>query len=107
MKCIDADRLRTEINRRIKIHKELSKKPEMSDLKLELQMVDDNLQGIISFIDSLQQEQLEVDLEKEIEEHIIYMPHGEFASNNERQEDVEWARKEFRHFYKLGFNAKK
>lgn len=36
----------------------------MSDLKLELQMVDDSLQGITSFIDSLQQEASDVDLEK-------------------------------------------
>ena len=54
----------------------------------------------------LQQEQPEVDLEKEIEEHVIYMPHGEFASDNERQEDVEWARKEFHHFFELGLNAR-
>ena len=53
-------------------------------------------------------EQPEVDLEKEIDEHVIYMPHGEFASDNERQEDVEWAKKEFRHFYELGrLNARK
>lgn len=64
MEYIDADRLRAEINRRIKIHKELIEKPEMSDLKLELQMVDDSLQGITSFIDSLQQEASDVDLEK-------------------------------------------
>ena len=51
-------------------------------------------------------EQSEVDLEKEIEEHVIYMPHGEFASDNERQEDVEWARKEFHHFFELGLNAR-
>lgn len=51
-------------------------------------------------------EQPEVDLEKEIEEHVIYMSHGEFASDNERQEDVEWARKEFHHFFELGLNAK-
>jgi len=56
--------------------------------------------------DSQPEEQPEVDLEKEIEEHVIYMPHGEFASDNERQEDVEWARKEFHHFYERGKNSK-
>ena len=55
----------------------------------------------------LQQEQPEVDLEKEIEEHVIYMPHGEFASDNEREEDVEWAKEEFHHFFELGLNARK
>ena len=60
MKYIDAERLRAEINRRIKIHRKLSEKPEMSDLKLELQMVDNNLQHIISFVNSLQQEQVDM-----------------------------------------------
>ena len=60
MKYIDAERLRAEINRRIKIHRELSEKPEMSDLKLELQMVDNNLQHIISFVNSIQQEQVDM-----------------------------------------------
>lgn len=58
-------------------------------------------------IDSLLQEQPEVDLEKEIEEHAIFMPHGEFASDNEIQEDMEWAKKEFHHFYEMGINARK
>ena len=53
------------------------------------------------------QEQPEVDIEKEIEEHTVYMPHGEFTSDNEVIEDMEWARKEFRYFYELGLNARK
>lgn len=56
---------------------------------------------------SLEQEQPEVDIEKEIEEHAIYMPHGEFTSDNEREEDMEWAKEEFHHFYELGLNARK
>lgn len=63
--------------------------------------------NILSIIDSLQQEQPKIDLEKEIDEHVIYMPFGEFSSDGERQEDVEWAKKEFRHFFELGFNARK
>ena len=55
----------------------------------------------------VQRERTDMDLEKEIEEHAIYMPHGEFASDNEILEDMEWARKEFRHFYELGLKAKK
>lgn len=70
-------------------------------------IVPDALEEVENFIDSLQQEQIEVDIEKEIEEHAIYMPHGEFASDNEIIEDMEWARKEFRHFYELGFDAGK
>ena len=62
---------------------------------------------ILYLIDSLQQEQPEINLEREIEEHVVHMPHGEFASDNERQEDVEWARKEFHYFFELGLNARK
>jgi hypothetical protein len=65
------------------------------------------MDGICDTANAYEQEKPEVDLDKEIEEHVIYMPHGEFASDNERQEDVEWARKEFRHFYELGLNARK
>ena len=98
MKYIDAGLLRKEIERQKHM------------LKTSIQSGGDYGQSctivaydnVLSIIDSLQQEQPEVDLEKEIEEHVIYMPHGEFASDNERQEDVEWAKKEFRHFYELG-----
>lgn len=51
--------------------------------------------------------QPEVDIKKEIEEHAVYMPHGEFASDNEIIEDMEWARKEFRYFFELGLNTRK
>lgn len=63
--------------------------------------------SVLGLIDTLEQEQREVDLEEEIEEHAIYMPHGEFASDNEREEDMEWAREEFHHFYNLGLKARK
>ena len=108
MKYIDADLLRKEIEHRIDI---------LSDVSIKCAKNDDmemhnyyhgkaiSLDELLSFIDSLQQEQPEIDLEKEIEEHVIYMPHGEFASDNELQEDVEWARKEFQHFYELGLRG--
>ena len=44
---------------------------------------------------------------KEIEEHTVYMPHGEFTSDNEVIEDMEWAKKEFRYFYELGLKTRK
>lgn len=62
---------------------------------------------VYKIIDTLQEEQPDVDIEKEIEEHTVYMPHGEFASDNEVIEDMEWAKKEFRHFYELGLEAGK
>ena len=62
---------------------------------------------VYKIIDTLQEEQPDVDIEKEIEEHAVYMPHGEFASDNEVIEDMEWTKKEFRHFYELGLEAGK
>ena len=48
------------------------------------------------------EEQMEVDIEKEIEEHAINMPHGEFTHESECIEHEEWAKREFHHFYELG-----
>lgn len=70
-------------------------------------IVPDALEEVEGFITSLQEEQPDVDIEKEIEEHAVYMPHGEFTSDNEVIEDMEWARKEFRYFYELGLEAGK
>lgn len=53
------------------------------------------------------QEQPEVDIKKEIDEHAINMPHGEFTHDSECVEHEEWAKREFRHFYELGLNARK
>lgn len=55
----------------------------------------------------MKQEQLEVDLEKEIDEHSEQMPMSEFTHESEAEEFIEWAKKEFRHFYELGLNARK
>lgn len=55
----------------------------------------------------VKQEQPEVDLEKEIEEHVYSMPHCEFSHYTEDLEDEDWARAEFRYFYELGLNARK
>lgn len=60
-KYIDADLLRKEIERRIKIY---------SSYEEKLSRVDE-LGKLLSFLDSLQQEQQEVDLDKEIEEYWI------------------------------------
>ena len=72
---------------------------------------DATIEGIDSLLKQvrkkLQQEQPEVDIEKEIEEHTVYMPHGEFTSDNEVIEDMEWAKKEFRYFYELGLKTRK
>lgn len=50
--------------------------------------------------------EVEVDLEKEIEEHSERMPMSEFTHESEAEEFVKWAKQEFRHFYELGKNSK-
>jgi len=65
------------------------------------------LSDILSFITSLQHEQPEVDIEREIDKHVENMPHGEFTHDSECEEHEEWAKKEFLHFYELGLNARK
>lgn len=55
------------------------------------------------FIDTL--ETKEVDLDKEIEEHVIGMPMSEFTHDSEVEGFWDWAREEFRHFFELGLKA--
>ena len=72
------------------------------------EMVGKRVQHLIELVrNHLEQEQSEVDLEKEMEEHAGNMPHCEFSHYTEDEEDEEWAKKEFRHFYELGLNARK
>lgn len=61
------------------------------------------LSKLESFLDTL--EVKEVDLEKEIEEHVIYMPMSEFTHESEVEDFHEWAREEFRHFFELGLSV--
>ena len=52
-------------------------------------------------------DQPEVNIEKEITEHAINMPHCELSHDSEDREHEEWAMKEFLYFYELGLNARK
>lgn len=106
-KYIDAEKLKTKVNEVRQDWLGDSTGLEVGESAAELGAAESILDAIDEIIESLQQEQPEVDLKKEIEEHAIFMPHGEFASDNEIQEDMEWAKKEFRHFYEMGINARK
>lgn len=111
-KYIDAEKLKAEIER---LNEEYNKsipikvpKDKMEATKMLLCMGKvEVLNKVLCVLDSLQQEQPEVDIEKEIEEHAENMPHGEFTHDSECVEHEEWAKKEFRHFYELGLNARK
>ena len=63
------------------------------------------LQEILSFIDTL--EVKEVDIDKEINEHAGYMPQSEFSHDSEVLENIEWAKNEFRYFFELGMSVSK
>lgn len=96
------EQIKAEIKRRLKIHAELLTKPEMSDLRKEINAKDDTLHSILSFIDSLPTYPQESDnceeLEKEIESYL-----DGFIKNPTRT----YFRDAIRHFYELGLNAKK
>ena len=106
-KYIDADRLKTEIEK-LKQLNEISDDRDYAQYELDgacgYEMA---CEEILSSITSLQQEQPEVDLKKEIEEHVKGMPMSEFTHESEVGDYWGWAREEFRYFFELGLNARK
>lgn len=60
--------------------------------------------SLVRFINTL--ETKEVDLEKEIEEHVVGMPMSEFTHDGEVEDYWDWAREEFRYFFELGLKQK-
>ena len=97
MKYIDAEKLKAEIER---LHKAHSGKYGCDEVGLNLEYLED-------FIDSLQQEQSEVDLEKEIDS----CWQDWISPSNQSSEEGVLPKSEFsmyaRHFYELGLNARK
>ena len=91
-KYIDADKLITEINRRMNENCELAEKTPM----FAQRAVEDY--GILAFIEALQQEQPEVDLEKEA---------VSFCFDNGINISPGQAKNIVRHFYELGLKARK
>ena len=91
MKYIDVDLLLKEIEK--KSHEEQGFSSEDSEYGYRSCARD-----LLAFINSLQQEQSEVDLEKEIQRYLC-----EECSSDDEPTIAEIAR----HFYELGFNARK
>ena len=107
MKYIDAERLRAEVN-------EIQESGCASPISV--------CNDILSFIDYLQQEQPEVDLEKEIEDYAYSLPHSSTGSSAyvsdkrlpiARQFGIkhdwsfDYVEDIARHFYELGLKARK
>lgn len=68
-------------------------------------VISQELFELLCFIESLEKEQ-DVDLEKEIEEVAMGVSGCDFCHESEMIEREEWCKKQFRHFYDLGINAK-
>lgn len=102
-KFIDAEKLIAEIERQQRRLMVLSSNTKQVDMKRDCALQNGVYSSILIFINSLQQEQPEVDLDKEVEEWII-----------KGREDFEldgWVAMGVdciaRHFYELGRNARK
>lgn len=93
MKYIDADLLRNEIERRIEQY--------WSDGDVDSVVVSSELEEVLDFLDSLQQEQQEVDLEEEMDRFFEEMP--VYEHENIFEDTYQMIA---RHFYKLGKNSK-
>ena len=101
MKYIDADKLIAEIERRIdswSIRGEHSPAGQGKDT-CESRVTE--LSDLLSFITSLQQEQSEVDLEKEIEDYWEKICDDEFGELIPKERETAWFDDIARHFYEL------
>lgn len=98
-KYIDADNLKRAI---VKLSEN-----EYNDGTIDDDVANGALDYVIVIINRLQQEQKDVGLENEIEEHSERMPMSEFTIDSEAEEFVKWAKQEFRHFYELGLKSRK
>ncbi len=102
MKYIDADKLIAEIERLDKVSKETMRSP--SGVGLEFAFgISAGYADVLKLIASLQQEQPEVDLEKEIEQYTI----GFIGELRNYKDWTPRIARFARYFYELGFNARK
>lgn len=97
MKYIEAEKLKTEITR---LKGQLIRGACASQTEMETNCKDEAYNEVLAIITSLQQEQLEVDLEKELENFARQYPMEDSGSYRNLMTLA-------RHFYKLGLNARK
>ena len=106
MKYIDAEKLIAEIERRINSWSIRGKHSPVGQGRDTCESRVTELSDLLSFIDSLQQEQPEVDLEKEIDNVIAdYSFVKTIDSGGFKTTVLDYA-KIARHFYELGLKAK-
>jgi len=111
MKYIDAEKLIAEIERRIAAYQKNFDKADNKIAKLSTDGRIASLKEILPFITSLQQEQPEVDLEKEIEEYFALWRQGASdegcVNANSQFVSLYDCTQIARYFYELGLNARK
>ena len=108
MKYIDAEKLIAEIERELSAHDKVDHLEAFEVGKAWNRGHRKALENIRSFINSLQQEQPEVDLEKEIDkEWENCCPIDEGMGDESALLIVEQFHQIARHFYELGLNARK
>ena len=111
MKYIDAEKLKAEIERLQKFNSSMSNNAINSNMRNFYDGEEDCCKQLLSFIDSLQQEQPEADLKKEIKEWVDLMvgasfteQGGDFISEVDYRSVI---RQTALHFYELGLNTRK
>lgn len=107
-KYIDAEKLKSIIKAQIKERKEWMKDIDRSDRQDQL-WSDLNLEdmSILNTINSLQQEQPEVDLEEEFEKYMSSKDENGYVFNRAGFTNQKAAYKLARTFFELGLNARK
>ena len=103
-KYLPLEPLLAEIERRIAAYQKNFVKEDNKIARLSTDGRIQSLKELLSFLNTLVKE---VDLEKEIEEHVVGMPMSEFTHESEVDDYWDWAREEFRHFFELGLKAQK
>lgn len=112
MKCIDAEKLYKQIDERMARFAKLEKEaePDTEDLSIFYQGKKEMCSELLGIIDSLQKEQPEVDLEKEID---MFFDGWSIDEDLGLVDDEGWSvtvkdiRNVARHFYEFGLKARK
>ena len=104
MKYIDADHLKVEIEKHIKEVKDVARRfpPNMGFFDAKISGIYD----VMAIIDSLQQEQQEVDLEDEMEKFGERWPYPASFDGYDKDWVDELTEECAKHFYELGKNSK-
>ena len=109
-KYIDAEKLKAEIEKRLKNVRDYMNGARMKykgPKYFKAQGKESSYDALLSIIDSLQQEQPEVELEKEITRFLASEESTTYENAGSYKVAIKDPKKIARHFYELGLNARK